>query len=505
MTRRAIAALLALALAAGCSASGGADEAGPTSTDGSTTTSARPDGTAPQPEPEPGARSIDWEECGSGWECGTLEVPVDHDDPDGPTLELALNRHRAEDPDERRGVLLVNPGGPGASGVELARSLPRAGPIGDHFDLIGFDPRGTGESTPLDCHDNLAEMYGVDPTVDGEADRTALLEESQAFVDACEQRHGDLLPFLGTTDVARDVDAIRAALGEEQINYLGYSYGTSLGQEYARLFPQRVRAMILDGVVDHAPDGIETAAAQAAGFETALDNYVAHCDDEGCGLGMDARDAIAEVVASAEEAPIPASGEDRDAGPGEVSLALAQSLYAEQLWSSLSRALRDALDGEGDGLVQLADLYLRREPDGSYPTGTEVYFAVSCLDDTWPTDPDEFLAAATEAEEESPFFGGAITSDYIRCALWPTPPKPLAPVPADIEGLAPILVVSTTGDPATPYENGVAVADQIPGAVLVTNEGEGHTIVAQGKPCIDDIAAAYLVDLELPDDGTTCD
>jgi pimeloyl-ACP methyl ester carboxylesterase len=500
---RSIAAATALAVLAGsCSASGGTDGAtGPTTTaePSPTTTTA-----APMPT-TPGERSYDvaWEPCGGGFECGSIDVPVDYDDPDGATIEIGLNRRVADDPDARVGVLLMNPGGPGASGIELVRQFPRAGVLAQRFDLVGFDPRGVGASTPLDCRTHLQAMYDADPTIDEPADEAEIRATSEAFVAECDERHGDLLAHLGTTTVARDIDEVRKALGEEQINYLGYSYGTSIGQEYARLFPTRVRAMILDGLVDHEPDGVATATAQAVGFERALDAYVDNCEQQGCGLGRPARQAVDDVIAAAERAPIPAPGADRPATPGVVSLALAQALYAQVLWGNLSSALRDALDGDGTGLVALADQYLGREGD-AYGGGFEVYFAVSCLDEVWPDDPAEFFAAARRAAEVAPTFGEAIVNDYVRCALWPADAEPLAPVPADVEGLGPVLVVSTTNDPATPHENGVAVAEQLPGAVLLTNEGEGHTIVGQGEPCIDDLAFAYLTDLALPPPGTVC-
>lgn len=501
MRRGLAAVLVAVVVLAGCSATGSApgDAASPTSGSqggGASTTSTTGSGSK---------GTIRWTDCGSGFECGTLRVPVDHAKPGGKTLELALIRHPASKPDQRIGSLLMNPGGPGASAIDLVRSWPRAGTIGDRFDLVGFDPRGVGKSTPLDCHSHLQEMYDADPSIDSPADETAILKTSKAFVSECARKYGDLLPYLGTTDVAKDMDAVRQALGEDQISYLGFSYGTSIGQEYARLFPTHVRAMILDGVVDQAPDGPTAAAQQAAGFTTALASYEHHCDTDGCGFGgTKAAEVITEVSDAVERAPIPAPDADRPATPGVLSLALGQALYSEQLWGSLSAALRGARDGDGSKLVALADMYLGRGPDGAYRSGFEIYFAVSCLDDTWPRDPDVLFADAKAAAKTDPIFGEPIVNDYVRCSLWPAKPKPLAPVPATTKGLPPIVVVSTTKDPATPYENGVAVARQIPGAVLVTNEGEGHTVVGQGKPCIDEMAAAYLTDLTVPAAGTTC-
>lgn len=451
------------------------------------------------------AGSLEWEPCGGSVECASLDVPVDHGDPEGATLSLALLRRPAEDPDRRIGSLLVNPGGPGGSAVDLAAALVLPDSVMERFDLVGFDPRGVGGSQPLDCTAHLQDLYDVDPTLEDDADRDALLEISRTYVDACAERYGDLLPHLGTVDVARDMDLVRRALGEDQISYLGYSYGTSIGQQYARLFPGRVRAMVLDGVVDLTNTGLEGALGQAAGFTEALDAFAAACDDRGCGLDRPAADVVDDVLAASEEAPIPAPGADRDATPGVVNLGITQALYSEYLWPDLAAALESALDGDATGLVDLADQYLQREIDGDYTPGTfEIYFAVSCLDSEWPDDPDDLLTAAEAAGERYPRFGEALVNDYVRCPLWPVDPAPLEPVPTDLDGLAPVVVVSTTGDPATPYQAGVDAAERIPGAVLVTNEGEGHTIVGQGEECIDDAVAAYLVDLDVPDDGLTC-
>ncbi|WP_426570694.1 alpha/beta hydrolase [Aquihabitans sp. McL0605] len=498
MKRAAIVVLAGALLVAGCSTTGGND-AGPTSTTSSSTSSK-----GSTPSPVPGAPAIDWHDCGGGFQCGDMEVPLDYAKPDGKKIQIAVTRHPADKPDERIGALFMNPGGPGASAIDLARNFSRAGEIGDRFDIVGFDPRGVGESSPLDCHSHLLDIYDADPTIDSAADRAETLKASKEFVDECRRKYGPILPFLGTTNVARDMDQVRQALGDDQLNYLGYSYGTSLGQEYARLFPTHVRSMVLDGVVDHAPDGLTTAEEQAGGFTTAMKSYVAHCKAEGCGFDKPADQVIDDVVAQAEKAAIPAPNANRPAGPGVVSLALAQALYSETLWGTLSSALRDAQDGDGSGLVDLADQYLGRNDDGTYSGMFEIYFAVSCLDDSWPTDPGKVFAAAAKAAKKDPLFGSPIVLDYIRCAMWPAKPEPLKPVPADTKGLPPIVVISTTKDPATPYENGVAVAEQIPTGVLVTNVGEGHTIVGQGKPCIDDMVADYFIDLTVPEDGLVC-
>ena len=440
-----------------------------------------------------GDDQLDWSSCGSSAECAELDVPVDYDDPDGETLTVSVLRVPATG--DRIGALFVNPGGPGGTATDFAAGISFALPdeVTERFDIVGVDPRGLGASA-IDCGGDMQELYGVDYSIDSQEDVDDLLEISQEYVDGCEADAGDLLAHLGTKDVARDIDAVRAAMGDEQLNYLGFSYGTAIGQQLADLFPDRVRAMIIDGVLEIGPTGIETAAEQALGFETALQRYADDCDDDSsCPIGPDAVGAIEELQELVEEAPIPA--EPRDLGPGEMSTGLAMPLYSESLWPDLSDAVADALDGDGTGMVALADQYIG-------VADFDIYFAVNCLDFEWPEDPEEFLDAATAAAEESPHFGEPIVNDYIRCALWPVEEEPMTEITAP--GAPPILVVSTTGDPATPYEAGVRTAERLESGVLLTYDGDGHTVVANGIGCVDDIAVAYLVDLEVPEDGTTC-
>lgn len=494
MRPRLLAGLLAIAVvAAGCmqEADDPAISAGdPTTTtagDGPTSTT---DDATFTPEP------IDWEKCGAT-ECATLEVPLDYDDPGGERIEIYAERTPASG--DRLGALFVNPGGPGAGGADFAGVLAMILPseITERFDIVGVDPRGTGNSTPIDCGVDAAELYGVDPTIEDDDDRQALLDISEAYVDDCADRFGDLLPHVGTRNVARDMDTVREAMGDEQLSFLGFSYGSAIGQVYADLFPDRIRSMVLDGILDLGPTGIELAASQAAGFETALERFVQFCDAaEGCRVAGETLDAIDEVLALSEEpGGIPAPDADRPAGPGEATLGITYALYSQALWSQLDQALSDARGGDGSRLVRLADGYIGI---GDF----EVYFAVNCLDFAWPSDPDEFFDAAKAAAEDSPYFGEAIVNDYVRCALWPVEQDPLEATSAP--GAPPILVISTTGDPATPYEAGVTVAERLESGILVTNEGDGHTVVADGNRCIDDLVIAYLVDGTLPDDGTTC-
>ena len=383
-----IVALLAVGIVACAQEADGAGE-------GDTTTTVV-DGDTGASDSSSATDSIAWEDCG-GAECGTLEVPVDYAAPDGDTLTLSISRVPAGDDDARIGPLFVNPGGPGGTAADFAISMAAVLPdeITDRFDIVGVDPRGLGASE-ISCDGDMQELYGVDYSIDSPEDTTALLDVSQTYVDGCEQNAGDLLPFLGTENVARDIDAVRAAMGDDQLNYLGFSYGTAIGQQLAELFPEQVRAMIIDGIVDLGPSGIETAVDQAAGFETALQSYADDCNaDESCPLFPDAIGAIEQLQDQVEQAPIPAS--PRDLGPGELSTGLALPLYSETLWPDLSQSVADALDGDGSGMVALADDYIG-------VADFDVYFAVNCLDWEWPEDPQELLDAGAAATAESPHF-----------------------------------------------------------------------------------------------------
>jgi pimeloyl-ACP methyl ester carboxylesterase len=484
--RRALAVAVAVLVLAACSSDTDLDRADDTTTTSSTA--------APPSSPTTAAAElvpeVAWTSCGTA-ECATVAVPLDHDDPDGPTIDLSVLRLPARG--DRIGALFVNFGGPGSGAVDLVPTFPFPEQIRARFDIVAVDPRGVGGSTPLACGVDPAELYAVDPTVEEPADAKALVEVSEAYADDCASERGRLLPHVGTRDVARDFDLVRAGMGDERIDYLGFSYGTSIGQAYAELFPDRVRTMILDGVVDPAPAGIEVAVEQAVGFETALARWAAGCGDRPSCTLEDPIAAVDAVLGAAEDG-IPGGGTGA-LGPGEAAIGLAMPLYNTTLWPSLDVAVAGALDGDGSGMLTLAAQYVRL-------VDFSAYYAVSCLDSTWPDDPAEHLEAAEAAAAAAPRFGEAIVNDYLRCAVWPAEPDPLGPITA--EGAPPILVVSTTGDPATPYENGVTVADRLASGVLLSHDGDGHTIVFQGADCIDRLAIAYLVDEIAPADGSRC-
>jgi pimeloyl-ACP methyl ester carboxylesterase len=456
------------------------------------------------PEPAP----LVWGQCEGfggldGIECAELDVPIDYGVQDGPMVTLGLVRVPAAEPSERIGAVLLNPGGPGGSAVDFALASGLPSELTDRFDVVGFDPRGVGLSTPLSCHDNLPELYDADPSPDTGAERDELIEVSLTYIEACEEIYRGLLPHLGTRNVARDMEMVRRALGEPKLNYIGLSYGTSIGQQYAELFPEQIRAMVIDGVVDPGADGLEAASTQAEGFENTFQAFAQDCAERsGCRLGDDPVAVFEDVLAAADEEPIPSDRADRPATEGTVALGAISGLYNEGRWSTLEDAIADAADGDGSGMVDLADDYLSRLPDGSYQDGSEIYFAVSCLDSAWPTDPDDVLDAARAADERAPHFGQATVSDYIRCALWPTEPQPLAQVTA--EGSPSIMVVSTTNDPATPYENGVTVESHLANGFLLSVEGDSHVAFLGGNDCVDEAVIDYLVNLTTLPDGAEC-
>jgi pimeloyl-ACP methyl ester carboxylesterase len=507
----------ALVLLAGCSGGGtggtGADSAAPTTE--STTESTTGPGTEPTTEPTPGATTeptsgattgtLDWMPCDDidGLECATLAVPLDHADPGGEQIDLAIVRQPAGDPGARIGSVVFNPGGPGGSGrefLELARlTVPTE--VADVFDLVSFDPRGVGMSTPIDCELTIDDGIALVP----DGDRTAwdrLLRTGLEELSTCTADPTALLSLAGTNNAARDLDLIREALGDERLTYVGFSYGTRLGATYAELFPDRVRALVLDGGV--APR-IELDREQGAGFDQALDHFAAACDaDPDCllrevGPTLDVLAGLRTEIA--EQGSFPTDDPDRVLTPGELDLGVASALYSKDAWVYLSQALYLAeVQGDGTLLQVLADRLVGREPDGTYSNQTESGAFVNCADDPARPDADAVWAEADAAADASRSFGPFLRADT-GCLGFPDPVDPLVIGPA--AGSAPILVIGTTGDPATPYEWSVELADSLDAGVLYTVEGEGHTAYTS-IDCVAPVVNAYLIDLEVPAEGGSC-
>jgi pimeloyl-ACP methyl ester carboxylesterase len=450
--------------------------------------------------------AINWSGCGGSFQCATMAMPINYQDASLGTLNVALLKLPAKNQSQRIGVLMANPGGPGASAIDFVRVWANllSSDIRNRFDIVTFDPRGVGQSTPIECHDNIQALVAADPTPDTPGEWTADENISKQFAQACAAKNGKILPYVGTKNVARDMDSIRAALGEDKLTYVGYSYGTVIGSTYADMFPNRVRAFVLDGAVDTTLSFADINRTQMVGFERAYASYLDNCRQTNCSLTKhgDPETVINGVLQQADKAPIPAKSADRPAGPGEALLGIFSALYSKVTWPQLTRAMEDAFNGDGSGLVRLTDQYLERNGDGSYPNLLEANAAVNYVDETCPHDPLAYRQFALDWAKDAPHFGASAASAALTCAYWPAKPDPLTAPKA--HGSAPIVVIATTNDPATPYEWGVALSKQLESAVLVTNRGEGHTVYAQGSSCIDSAVNDYLLNLKVPAAGTSC-
>ncbi|MGE2833538.1 alpha/beta hydrolase [Mycobacterium sp. SMC-4] len=484
------------------------------------------EGTAVISVPPPGS-PIQWESCEDaagpsdqgtippGAECGMLSVPVNWDNPDSPTgdvAQLAMIRFKATG--DKIGSMLINPGGPGESGVDAAvgmiATLPRE--LRERFDLVGFDPRGVARSTPAvwcnsdEDNDRLRADNVVEYTPEGVAH---MEEQTREFVDRCVDKMGkEFLANVGTASVVKDLDAMRVALGDEKLTYVGYSYGTRIGAGYAEAYPQNVRAMILDGAIDPNADPMEADVRQAAAFQQAFDDYAADCaKDADCPLGTDPAKAVDEyhslvwpLVDEPAETADPRGLSYNDAVVGTIL-----PLYSPTLWRHLTGALTEIKNGRGDTMLALSDLYMGRDREGRYANKTDARVAINCVDKPAITDREKLVELDRRTREAAPFMAYGEFTGYApmgTCAMWPVP-RTTEQREIKVNGLPPVLVISTTNDPATPYEAGVDLSRQL-GGTMLTYEGTQHTVSLQGDKCVDDIATRYLVDLTLPPPGTRC-
>lgn len=457
-------------------------------------------------------QELTWEDCGGERECATIEVPVDYDEPDGETTKLKAARYLAEGDGTR--VLFVNPGGPGGSAIDYAGSL--AGSMGDEvrdaFTIVGVDPRGVGESSPLEClpDEQFDEYAASDPDPSSDAEVQEFRDAVKELGEACRKNSGDLAGHVSTEEAARDMDVARALLGQKKLDWFGASYGTQLGATYATLFPAKVGAMVLDGAVDPSKDVFGSSLGQATGFQRALDAYIASCVKfESCPLGQDAdaaQRAIETLMSQLEDEPLP-TGTDRELTKGRAFYGIAVTLYDKASWIALSQGLTAALRGDGSVLLQLNDAYFSRKGNGEYDGNIGwANIAVNCLDNRERPSVDEVEAELPTFEKASPVFGEALGWGVLGCSDWPEPAE-RPQVEIDAEGSAPIVVIGTTRDPATPYENAKALADQLGDSegVLLTRDGDGHTAYGSGNQCIKKAVDAYLVDGTVPKDGLTCE
>lgn len=485
---------------------------------------AKPKATKAKPKPKPQrsgvpkglerfyGQRVAWRACGQGFECSRVLVPMDYSKPKGARIGVAVTRLRASDKSRRIGSLLINPGGPGGSGIEYVRYartvLP--GAVRKRFDIVGFDPRGVGESAPVKCLSDrqLDTFFGLDWSPDTAAELRKLTAQSRSLAAACKRRSGTLLPFVSTRDAARDLDVLRAALGDTKLTYMGKSYGTYLGAWYAELFPTRVRALLLDGAVDPALDGQELGRVQAIGFEQALRQFLRYCAvTDSCRFGQqgDVNAKFDALMRRIDAKPLPTRGMGgRRVGPDEAFLGVAAAMYSREYgWPALAQALSQAEDGDGTTLLRLFDNYADRDANGRYSNQMEANLAVNCLDRPSPKQVSAYVDDARAFAAESPRFGPEIAFSGLPCAFWPVAAVDV-PRPLTAPGAPPILVIGTTRDPATPLRWAEAMSDQLQSGVLLVYDGDGHTAYGDGERCVDDAGNAYLISLKVPKDRTRC-
>jgi len=451
---------------------------------------------------------IAWAPCTSGGtlECGTLEVPYDYDDPGVGTFRLHLVRRPATDPSLRIGSMLVNPGGPGFGGSSVAENAQWyfSADLLAAFDVVGWDPRGTGKSEPaLDCVDTYDEYFGLDSPPGTPEEKQALVDAALAFNAACEERSGEILPYVSTRASAQDMDMIRRALGEERITYFGFSYGSELGATWVTMYPDTVRAAVLDGASDPNASTLDAGLAQAKGFEQQLDAFLADCSARPACLfhsGGDAEGALDALIAAIDARPVPTSGSRIPVTQGVLFTAIAQAMYSDTLWPQLAAGLASAAGGDGAGLLSLYDEYYQRQPDGSYGNELEAFIAISCLDDPGPVGVEAADAVVPQFARAARRFGPSFAYGY-SCALWPVPQARRVTITG--VGAGPVVVVGTTGDAATPLSSSRKAAATLEEGILLVVDADRHTGYGENQ-CIVDLVDSYLIDLDVPEDETTC-
>jgi len=453
---------------------------------------------------------ISWEKCFAGpvgtFECGYLDVPYDYDDPDVGTFSLYLVRRMADNESERVGSMLVNPGGPGFGGSDVAAYAEWyiSETLMERFDVIGWDPRGTGKSTPaVDCVDQYDRYFGIDSPPNDDAAKAEMVRITQEFIDLCIERNGEMLKYISTENSARDMDSIRAALGEEKITYFGFSYGSELGATWATMFPDTVRAAVFDGASDPNANGFDQSMAQLKGFEQQLDAFLADCAKRPtCAIYNSGKPAelFDQLVQDIDAKPIPSRPNRTAVTQGVFYTAVTQAMYSNTLWPQLETALAEAVAGNGTGLLRLYDEYYQRKVDGSYGNELEAFLAISCLDDPdgstvqdVDNDVPKFVAAA-------PRLGANFGYGY-ACALWPYRVESRVKVTG--KGAGPIVVIGTTGDAATPLASTRKAAANLEKGILIVVEADRHTGYGI-NPCVVNEVDTYLLELKLPQNEKYC-
>ncbi|MFS8199030.1 alpha/beta hydrolase (plasmid) [Streptomyces sp. CWNU-52B] len=514
---RAYGTLLAAAglLVSACSAGSSTSSASPA---GSVALRALPAATPSELAPYYEQRPV-WRACGvSGFECGTLKAPLDYAAPAKGDIRLAVARKKATGPGKRIGSLLVNPGGPGGSAVDYLQSYAGIGypaKVRARYDMVAVDPRGVARSEPVECltGQRMDAYTQTDTTPDDTRETGELVDAFKEFAAGCGERSAKVLRHVSTVEAARDMDIARAALGDEKLTYVGASYGTFLGATYAGLYPDRVGRLVLDGAMDPSLPARKMNRDQTAGFETAFRSFAKDCVGESdCPLG-DAGTSPEQVgknlkafFQKLDAGPIDAGDADgRKVGESLATTGVIAAMYDEGAWPQLREALTMAMkEKDGAGLLVLSDSYYEREADGSYANLMAANAAVNCLDLPAAFEsPEEVEKGVPDFEKASPVFGRGLAWASLNCAYWPVKPTG-EPRRIEAKGAAPIVVVGTTRDPATPYSWARSLAAQLSSGTLLTYEGDGHTAYGRGSACIDSAINSYLLEGTPPKNGKRC-
>ncbi|MGW0335626.1 alpha/beta hydrolase [Streptomyces sp. NPDC003011] len=465
------------------------------------------------------AQKPNWRSCGvAGFECVTLKAPLDYAKPGDGDVRLAVARKKATGPGKRLGSLLVNPGGPGGSAIGYLQAYAGIGypaEVRARYDMVAVDPRGVARSEPVECLSGrqMDTYTQTDITPDDQRETDDLVDAYQQFAEGCGARSPELLRHVSTVEAARDMDIVRAALGDGKLNYVGASYGTFLGATYAGLFPNRAGRLVLDGAMDPSLSARRMNLDQTAGFETAFQSFAKDCVQQpDCPLGRKGTTTtevgrnLKAFFEKLDARPIPAGDADgRRLGESLATTGVIAAMYDEGAWAQLREALTSAMkESDGAGLLVLSDGYYEREAGGSYANLMFANAAVNCLDLPAAFDtPDEVRKAVPAFEKASPVFGEGLAWASLNCAYWPVAATG-EPHRIEAKGAAPIVVVGTTRDPATPYRWARALAAQLSSARLLTYEGDGHTAYGRGSACIDSTINAYLLRGTPPTDGKRC-
>lgn len=462
------------------------------------------------PSTLPTSGAIAWTNCGSGFQCGSISAPLDYSGQTAGTVTIAITRKPATDPARRIGSLLINPGGPGDPAIGfLQQSIDTFTALNQRFDLVAFDPRGVGKSEPVHCLQPAQQdaYNAVDPVLDDQQEMAAFIQADKDYAAACEQQSGTILPFVGTVSAARDMDLVRAALGEPKLTYLGFSYGTFLGQMYAHLFPTHIRALSLDGVDDPSISLEDMNHAQLVSFESNLQAFLADCRARKTGASPcayaksgDPGAKLTALMQRLDASPLQVGNRQLTRAIGLNGVIFA--LYDQSFWPYLDQGLTLADQGNGSVLMALSDSYYQRSSDGTYSSLEDANAAIDCVDRPVASDMPTYDALGPVYTQISPLFGPAFQYSNLLCSFWPVrPAKPIGRLTAD--GAPPILLVGGTNDPATPYAWAQSVHSQLTSSVLLTRQGNGHTSYGSSL-CSEAAENAYLIDLTLPAEGTIC-